>query len=443
VRDLRTGTFILRHCLVMAVLLGAAGSFVGRCAAEEYTFDLGEIEKKPYHFGGYAEVNPVLYRTDRDAALYRLNFYDRDEGSTLLKYGMTLQLEAGYEKGKVRGFARTSSRLDHTYEGWSGKTSLYEGFVSFSPSQSLRVDAGKKTLRWGTGYAWNPVAFFDRPKDPDDPALDLEGFFALTLDYIKSFDGVLKTFSFTPVLLPVYGDMNRDFGGSGHVNLGARLYFLLWDTDINFMFVAGGSRPSRYGMDFSRNITSNFEVHGELAWVGNSRKNLIDGGGRHLETRAGVWNWLVGIRYLSGRETTCIVEYFRNGEGFTEEETAAYFSYVEKGYDVFRRTGDDSLLRRASDLSKGAYGRMNPMRNYVYLRVSQKEPFDILYFTPALTCILNVDDRSLSVSPELVYTGVDNLELRLKGSALIGDRFTEYGEKQNDYRVELRARYYF
>ncbi|MCK7515711.1 MAG: hypothetical protein MZV70_74860 [Desulfobacterales bacterium] len=83
------------------------------------------------------------------------------------------------------------------------------------------------------------------------------------------------------------------------------------------------------------------------------------------------------------------------------------------------------------------------MRDYLYFRVSQKEPFDILYFTPAVTTILNLDDRSFSLSPELLYTGITNLELRLKGTILVGDSFTEYGEKPYDARLELRLRYYF
>jgi hypothetical protein len=83
------------------------------------------------------------------------------------------------------------------------------------------------------------------------------------------------------------------------------------------------------------------------------------------------------------------------------------------------------------------------MRDYLYLRISQKEPFDILYFTPAITAILNFDDRSFSLSPELVYEGITNLELRIKGTVLVGDHFSEYGEKPNDARLELRVRYYF
>lgn len=83
------------------------------------------------------------------------------------------------------------------------------------------------------------------------------------------------------------------------------------------------------------------------------------------------------------------------------------------------------------------------MRDYLYLRASQKEPFDILYFTPSLTGIFNTTDESFSIGPELSYTGVKNLELRLKTIFLVGDSGTEFGEKQNNCRAELRVRYYF
>ena len=83
------------------------------------------------------------------------------------------------------------------------------------------------------------------------------------------------------------------------------------------------------------------------------------------------------------------------------------------------------------------------MRDYLYLRTIQKEPFDILYFTPAISWIFNIRDRSFSLSPEFLYTGITNLELRLKASFIVGEQDTEYGEKRNDYRAEFRFRYYF
>jgi hypothetical protein len=116
---------------------------------------------------------------------------------------------------------------------------------------------------------------------------------------------------------------------------------------------------------------------------------------------------------------------------------------VHNAYDSYLSTGNDAGLQRAAAVTEKSYGRANAGREYAYLRVSQKDPFDILYWTPALTAIVNTEDRSYSLSPEIAYTGITNLEMRLKGTVLAGDRLSEFGEKPYDYRVELRARYYF
>ena len=84
-----------------------------------------------------------------------------------------------------------------------------------------------------------------------------------------------------------------------------------------------------------------------------------------------------------------------------------------------------------------------PMRNYLYLRASQKEPFDWLYTTLSLTAIVNLDDDSYMLMPEFAYTGVENLELRLRLKHLQGKRHTEYGEKLNENKLEMRLRYFF
>ncbi len=52
-----------------------------------------------------------------------------------------------------------------------------------------------------------------------------------------------------------------------------------YDTDIDVMFMTGPSRPDRYGFDFSRNLTTNFEIHGEYAWVRNTRKTVLNTAG--------------------------------------------------------------------------------------------------------------------------------------------------------------------
>lgn len=429
--------FTFSIILWLSVILSPATAF-----SEEYTFEIPEIEKKPYSIGGFAEARPVLFGLDKDSSLYKLRFYDRDEGAATYEYNARLQLDFSAGRGPVSLFARTNTDYRKSYLGESQSTIFYELYLSLQPASGLSLDLGKKALRWGKGYAWNPVAFVDRPKDPDDPELNLEGFTIASIEYIKSFTGPLKTASVTAAIIPVYSGVNEGFGDEG-LNFAGKLYLLLYDTDIDLIVLAGSSKTTSYGFDFAANISTNFEVHGEFAVIDDFRRTVLDSGGNTSESEHDSFSYLLGIRYLTERETTYIAEYYRNGAGFTAAEMRDYFSFIDAGYEAFLLTGNDGLLRKARSVTDKGYGRINPMRDYLYVRVSQKDPFDMLYWTPAITSIINMSDRSYSLSPEVLYAGVTDLELRVKASFISGARLSEYGEKQNGYRVEVRGRYYF
>jgi len=413
------------------------------CAEESYTFDPGETEKKPYHVGGYVEFKPVLFGLDREAAFYKLRFYDNPRGQALVEANGRIQLEGSYEKNIFRIYAKTNTDLKSSYSGESERSTFYELYGSVKPSASLKFDAGKKTMKWGKGYAWNPAAFVDRPKDPDDPEQALEGYIVLSADYIKSFEGPLKTLSVTPVLFPVYDHVNGDFGNNYKMNFAGRIYFLLYDTDVDLMFMAGGSRPDRYGFDFSRNITTNLEIHGEYAYALNSMKNVVSQTGTLRQIEKGAHSFLIGLRYLTAFDLTAIIEFYHNDAGFSVDDMTGYFGFVNRSYAVYQATGNATGLVQAQLLADTGYARANAMQNYLYIRLSQKEPFDILYFTPSLTGMLNTDDRSWSATPELLYTGITNWEFRIRAGLIAGARNSDFGEKQNDYRIELRVGYYF
>jgi hypothetical protein len=97
----------------------------------------------------------------------------------------------------------------------------------------------------------------------------------------------------------------------------------------------------------------------------------------------------------------------------------------------------------ARSLAQAGYGRANPGRNYAYLRVSAKDPFDWLYVAPALTTIVNLDDHSWQVTPEIAYTGWHDVELRARWIVLSGDPYSEFGSKASGRRLELRLRWFF
>ncbi|MBN1662059.1 MAG: hypothetical protein JW943_00510 [Deltaproteobacteria bacterium] len=424
-------------CLALWTVPAASGE------ETSYTFDLSEIEKKPWHWGGYIEFKPVLFGLDRDAAFHKLRLYDDPQGDTLMEWNGRLQLEGSYETGMLRLYAKANTDLKETYSGFTERSAFYEAYATIKPSSSLKIDLGKKTSKWGKGYAWNPVAFADRPKDPDEPEAGMEGYIAVSADYIKSFDGPLKTFSFTPLLLPVYNHVNEDFGNRDKVNFAGKFYFLLYDTDIDLMFMTGGSRPDRYGIDFSRNITTNFEIHGEWAYLRHTRKTVLTAAGAPQQSESNARSWLVGIRHLTAFDLTTIIEYYHNGTGYNKDELTRYYDAVHNAYATYITTGSAAPLAAARRLADTGYGRFSAGKDYVYVRLIQKEPFDILYFTPALTAMINFHDKSASLTPEILYTGFTNWEIRLRTGFLMGSRGTEFGDKQNDCRVELRVGYYF
>ena len=177
-------------------------------AAEEFTFDTSEFEKKTFEFGGYAELLYEHMQLRQDAALYYLNFTDQSDLSHLDRATASLEVFGNYQNNKFGADFTLHGEAYHDQVENDEFLHLYEGFISFEHNPSTTVQLGKKALKWGKGYAWNPIAFVERRKDPNDPDLAREGYIMATADYIRSQDSQLKTIAITPVVLPVYEHIN-------------------------------------------------------------------------------------------------------------------------------------------------------------------------------------------------------------------------------------------
>jgi len=349
------------------------------------------------------------------------------------------------------GFSRGTAALRWTLQAssaqnqleWQDRAEVFEAYASLKTSAHSALDFGKKVFKWGKGYAANPVGFIDRPKDPNNPEEAMEGYVGAGLDLVKSLDADLKTVALTTVALPVWQGVNEEFGSRDNVNLAAKLSLLYKDTDIDFLWYAGNSRTPRYGIDFARNLAAHFEIHGELAHIPRQKQRLLTEARTVATQTTSDTSYLLGFRYLTETDLTAIVEFYHNGDGYTEPESERFFALAESGHQQFLATGDASLLGQVAALAQQGYSQPLGGRNYLYARLSQKEPFDILYLTPGLTAILNLGDKSCSLSPELVYTGFTNWELRLRFTMLVGPEFSEYGEKPQANRLEARLRYFF
>jgi len=426
-----------RAALTLAALGLLASTFTARAGEG---FDAAAYEKKAFEFSGFLEARPERQWLRRDATGYLLSY--PGEARRTADRAVAAAEISGVLRHKSLSFNFTghASWVDEP-RGSDDDGRMYEAYGGWQIDPRSNVAVGKRALRWGKGYAWSPVAFLERSKDPTDPELAREGFVMATGSWVRTFDGALQTLAVTGVVVPTTSGLNTDFGGgaasAGHLNATAKLYALVYDTDIDLIWAGRGSRAPRVGIDFSRNLGSNLEIHGEWAHVRDESRAVLTGANSLRQETRSYQSALVGLRYLTTRDTTVIFELYRNGAGYSSQELGAF-------HDLVRNSAlDPSLTPAARGAATQGYNRPNAARRYAYLRISQKEPFDILYFTPAVTLIANTDDHSWSLLPEVLYTGVKNLELRARVQMNAGRVGTEFGEKAVRSRLELRARFFF
>lgn len=407
--------------------------------SDEFNFDLSEFDKQPFEINSFIELLAEYQWLDETSAGYFLKYPNENNLDTLDSYSSALEVNASYQKQNwLVDVTAHASSVNSEFEDQQD-LQIYEALVKWQSYEKLLFELGKKAVKWGKGYAWNPVAFLERPKDPSDPELTREGFVMAGGEWIRSGEGELKAMAFTPILVPVENQINSDFGEEESLNPAFKLYLLYRDIDLDFMVLADGSRSQRWGFDFSTNLATNLEIHGEFARIYDQSQSLLQTDNTLLTEVSDINRYLLGLRYLTDKDLTIIAEYYYNGAGYNQQQAEQYFQLLHEAAN----TGDSSLEQLARTAASAGFNSANFMESYLYLKLSQKEPFDIVYLTTSLILIGNLEDGSYSMTPEIIYTRVTNLELRLRLNLNFGEQWTEYGEKPVQDRLEFRARYYF
>ena len=227
--------------------------------AGEYDFDMDEVEPKTYEYDGYLRVDNKVQNLEQpedkyqnylhsEALLNFIYFYD------IFRVKTSLMATNDYIKDKLN----------------ESNFPINELYIEAKINTNHSMLVGKESLQWGKGYFYNPVAFFDRNKDPLQPTQSREGYVVGKYSYNKSFNSSLKNLSFDFVFLPASESVNKDYymlltNENNSNNIAMRLYLLLYDTDIDFIYNYSDVVKDKVGVDFSKNIQTNFELHGEFS----------------------------------------------------------------------------------------------------------------------------------------------------------------------------------
>ncbi len=236
--------------------------------ADDYSFDMDEIEVKTYEYKGYLKAEQKHQKTQNNDTL-NSTYGEAQVDFKYFKNDYTLNSQ----------FQANHSNINNSEKNIYTTNQLY---LNYKYSSNHSVNIGKESLKWGKGYFFNPVAFVDRPKDVNDPEASKEGYNILNYKYNKSYNGDLKNFNFNMVYV------------EDTSSLALKTYFLYLDTDIDIVYFTDDELSDKIGIDFSKNIETNFEIHGEFA-----------------KEQDGNNSYLVGLKYLTENDLTITSEYFK------------------------------------------------------------------------------------------------------------------------------------
>ncbi|MEO1927326.1 MAG: hypothetical protein ABGX26_01365 [Nautiliaceae bacterium] len=241
----------------------------------DISLDLGDVDK-PYSYKGY----------------FKLEFYyiDDKEKYTIIKG--ELNFEGDYKKDKWYFKGNWSGYYTHDKYDTSKYGIVNELYVKYG-DVNKNITVGKELLKWGKGYAYSAVSFFTRAKNPLYPEDLKQGYELVHFKTIDTLNLTIKNYSLDFIYMPSNNSINSDLQKSQ--NWGAKLYMLYENTDIDFMFEKSNFYPDKYGADFSFNILTELEVHGEYAFDEDGKNS-----------------YLLGCKYASKYDFTLTGEWYKD-----------------------------------------------------------------------------------------------------------------------------------
>jgi len=404
--------------------------------SQDYDFDIPEEEAK-IEFNGNLDAKWGLLQTQKSSPFFGLQFYDVAEKENYLsQYRLDFYLNGTYRHKQVGFFMKTFYQYAKEQALSPSFFELY-GSLNFSPRLSLSI--GKRLFNWGKGYAFNPVGYVNAEKDPENPDLALAGKTSVYINYNRSFtSNFLQNFSVGAVLLPPEAKINDRFASADKIAGALKFYFLLKNIDIDLMAAFKKDEPRRLGLNFSTNLRENLEIHAEFSYAQDELKYLVNDELISQHKKNG-GSYLLGLRYLNQFNTTLIAEYYHNNSGLSKNEFTSYVNYLDNSLE----SNNPAEINSAKLNMTTTFRSKTLMQDYLYLKLSQPEPFSWLYFSISVFTIYNLADKSFLVSPQLSYKPYTNFEVLLWQFLFFGKEDTEYGSKQFRKKIEIWMRFYF
>ena len=335
-----------------------------------------------------------------------------------------------------------------------------EYFFDLYLAQLAYLRGGKKRETWGVGWTFSPIDnIIEFPKNKLDPSESKEG------KYLAMTVVPLGNSSLSLVYFPqVDFDLTTETGQSGIPNkitlddgtIGLRGSFLLWDTDVSPIFYRTDKIPdlmknyygltlTRYWLDLGAYVEMEGHEGNDLERVQKNSEGVYsfpvgdDLVNLHKDDDDIFVNFALGTNYTFSDDSKITLEYFRNNEGYNDNEFDEFVDSVKSEAKIYRDIHEESSMLKLLKANQLLEDRIR--KNYLSFSFDRPNTFDD--FFPHLGIILGLDDYSALINGAITYNVRDDTSISLDARGYLGDSDTEFGMKPENFRLFMKVKYFF
>ena len=391
-----------------------------------------------------ANAQPLQYRVSLvdEGTYYRLNNASPfNPGNTVVpqatwgNVGNTgLYLGSGV-LSTLLGFTATSGDISLPRYDFA----VRELALDVSLGEALDLVVGKKILKWGTGYAFNPTGVVEPQRSPSDPSDRLNQNDGRNLVSLTAFFG--KT-SLTAVYLndARYANSSLQWGKN---ELALRAYSFLGGLDISLIGHYSEGDRLELGANSSYVIGDNLELHGEI--LGKKGSSALfhpivssDNPGQifdsypyvplYADSREIFLKTLLGGQYTLENGLNLALEYYHNAECLSVQEWKRWMNFV-KFQDAVQSgavpVSPDLIVPSRMNLlwSLLTLSTRGTMRDYLFARGAYSDDTwgcEVIFF-------MNANDQSIVAIPTLTWKASVSFSFYLRYTAYAGRDGSEFG----------------
>lgn len=295
-----------------------------------------------------------------------------------------------------------------------------QGYVQYWWGDKVGVRVGKQRIAWGSGFAWNPTNRLEPPKNVFNTTLEQEGALAARVDWVPTVWAsvvlVGATTDATPRDLPLETPEpeSRD-------SLAARLRFVVKDTDVAAVASGGKNQRTLFGLDVGR----------DLGWAAVHAEAALYRGAEMFPPR----DHTTFFRIVAGAlrtvgENSFALEYFYNGEGYSDAGAARWLAGLDQAWAVATNPAVPPEVQQQA-LAVYAAGATIPYtaglglrRNYLHASWTRGGATSV--WTSAVRAVLGLDDGAVALTPGVAWAPRGNVTLDLDAVLLLGPEDGEY-----------------